>query len=273
MLAHRSDVRIISLDMDYTIDIILPLPPMTYTVALDVDRRTGELVFSDTVEGRLVRSPRSGQHARIIEQDGLHNVDGLAVDSVGSKVYWTDSDRRTIEVAALDASPDAVGSVSNRTVLVWQTLDKPRGIGLDYAAGLMFWTDWGRSARIERADMDGSLRRALVTTELGWPNGLTVDRWRGRVYWVDAQTKRMESVDYEGNGRKVVLRDLAYPYGVTISAQMELYWTDWNLTALQMVRQTFEAETQTWSGSWTEPVTVLEGVQGLMDVKVIDVSV
>lgn len=39
----------------------------------------------------------------------------------------------------------------------------------------LFWTDWGHVAKIERANLDGSERKILINTDLGWPNGLTLD--------------------------------------------------------------------------------------------------
>ena len=39
----------------------------------------------------------------------------------------------------------------------------------------LFWTDWGHIAKIERAHLDGSDRKVLINTDLGWPNGLTLD--------------------------------------------------------------------------------------------------
>lgn len=39
----------------------------------------------------------------------------------------------------------------------------------------LFWTDWGHIAKIERANLDGSDRKILINTDLGWPNGLTLD--------------------------------------------------------------------------------------------------
>jgi Low-density lipoprotein receptor repeat class B len=53
----------------------------------------------------------------------------------------------------------------------------------------MFWTDWGREPRIERADMDGLNRLTLITHNLGWPNGITVDTKTSRIIWVDAKTE------------------------------------------------------------------------------------
>jgi len=39
----------------------------------------------------------------------------------------------------------------------------------------MFWTDWGKQSRIERADMDGGNRMVITSSNIVWPNGLTVD--------------------------------------------------------------------------------------------------
>lgn len=38
------------------------------------------------------------------------------------------------------------------------SLDSPRAIALYYEQGYMFWSDWGTTAKIERADMDGKNR-------------------------------------------------------------------------------------------------------------------
>lgn len=38
----------------------------------------------------------------------------------------------------------------------------------------MFWADWGQP-RIERSFMDGSGRKSIVNSELGFPSGLTID--------------------------------------------------------------------------------------------------
>ena len=65
-------------------------------------------------------------------------------------MYWTDLDRKSIEVAELDGS--------NRRVLFTQ-LDKPRAIVTHYPSGKLFWTDWAdRHPRIQMADLDGQER-------------------------------------------------------------------------------------------------------------------
>ena len=39
----------------------------------------------------------------------------------------------------------------------------------------IFWTDWGQTAKIEKAKTSGFGRQIIVTSGLGWPNGLTID--------------------------------------------------------------------------------------------------
>jgi len=58
----------------------------------------------------------------------------------------------------------------------------------------MVWSDWGRVARLERADMDGSHRLILAVDNVGWPNGVTIDTWTQRIVWVDAKTEVLLSL-------------------------------------------------------------------------------
>ena len=59
-------------------------------------------------------------------------TDGLAVDAVGRKIYWTDTGINRIEVANLDGSM--------RKVLIWQNLDSPRAIALYHEMGQVHLT-------------------------------------------------------------------------------------------------------------------------------------
>lgn len=73
----------------------------------------------------------------------------------------------------------------------------------------MFWTDWGRNPRIERASMDGKLRTVIINAKLYWPNGLTIDYPNNMLYFADAYLDFIDFCDYDGNNRKqVVASDL-----------------------------------------------------------------
>jgi len=63
---------------------------------------------------------------------GLLSPDGLAIDWLGDKLYWTDSETNRLEVSSLQGE--------NRKVLYWEDLDQPRAICLFPKKGLLFWT-------------------------------------------------------------------------------------------------------------------------------------
>jgi Low-density lipoprotein receptor repeat class B len=72
----------------------------------------------------------------------------------------------------------------------------------------MFWTDWvqrpsSKSAKIERANMDGTDRLVWVNSSIQWPNGLSTDYRTGRIYWCDAYTDRIESISITDKNDRV----------------------------------------------------------------------
>lgn len=67
----------------------------------------------------------------------------------------------------------------------------------------MFWTD--SNSGIKRSTLDGTHRTVLVTS-LRWAKGVDLDRRNKLVFWVDAETYTVESVDYDGNNRRLLYR-------------------------------------------------------------------
>jgi hypothetical protein len=56
----------------------------------------------------------------------------------------------------------------------------------------LFWTDWDtNNPRIESCSMAGENRHIIFhirrIVEGGWPNGLTIDYYFKRLYWIDAR--------------------------------------------------------------------------------------
>lgn len=152
---------------------------------------------------------------------GLISPDGLACDWYTDKLYWTDGEMNRIEVATMDGR--------YRKVLFWTDIDQPRAIALAPMRGLMFWTDWGETPKIERAGMDGDpdTRVQIVTEDIFWPNGLTIDYEHELVYWLDGKLKFISVMDYEGGHRKKILsKGLAYPFAIT-HYNGRFYFTDW----------------------------------------------
>lgn len=75
---------------------------------------------------------------------------------------------------------------------------------------LMFWTEIGNVVKIERAGMDGSERRAVVNSSLGWPGGVAVDTIFDRVYWTDERLRAIGSATLDGDDIQVSYLEKGY---------------------------------------------------------------
>ena len=126
---------------------------------------------------------------------GIQQVEGLALDWLGDNIYWIDAVGKKIEVSRADGR--------FRKVIISSNLDRPRAIALDPKHGYMYWTDWGISARIERAYMSGAGRAAIVSSSLQWPNGVAIDFTAQKLYWTDAGLDKIERSNMDGSYRQV----------------------------------------------------------------------
>ncbi|TRY92935.1 hypothetical protein DNTS_033821 [Danionella cerebrum] len=76
--------------------------------------------------------------------------------------------------------------------------------------------------------MDGIARRAIVTSKVYWPRGLTLDYTTRRIYFVDDYLKYIDYCDYDGKNRHQVFASdlvLQQPHGITIFED-NIYWSD-----------------------------------------------
>lgn len=58
----------------------------------------------------------------------------------------------------------------------------------------LYWTDWGDTAYIGRAGMDGTNVSAIITTKLEWPNALTIDYTTNKIFFADSHLNFLEWV-------------------------------------------------------------------------------
>ncbi len=113
----------------------------------------------------------------------------------------------------------------------------------------IFWTDWGTYPKIERAYFDGTNRRTLISEDLKWPNGLTIDYETKRLYWADAHLDKLETADFNGEYRSVLTRNMTHSYGVTLYLS-RIYWTDWQTSTIESVDKTTGQDKQSLPGSF-----------------------
>ncbi|CAH2050204.1 unnamed protein product, partial [Iphiclides podalirius] len=224
LFARRFDIRKISLDHHEMVAIVNDTKSAT---ALDYVFRTGMIFWSDVTDEKIYKAPiDEGSQRTVVIGDQLITSDGLAVDWIYNHLYWTDTGKNHIELSDLQGNM--------RKILIRDRLEEPRAIALNPLDGWMYWTDWGQTPRIERAGMDGSHRQTIVSYDVKWPNGLTLDLVRKRVYWVDAKMNTISSCNYDGTARRLVLYStdvLRHPFSITTFEDW-VYWTDWDKTAV-----------------------------------------
>ncbi|XP_033640186.1 low-density lipoprotein receptor-related protein 2-like isoform X3 [Asterias rubens] len=205
--------------------------PSSNPVAVDYDPVYGMVYWTDTVLSRIVRSFLDGSGLETIVNN-TYTPDGLSLDPENRVMYWTDTGSDLIEKATMDGLGRTV--VLNLTDSSREEV-QPRAIIVDTVNSYLFWTDWGTAPKIERANTDGSDRRVLVDTGLGWPNGLSLDSQVGRLYWCDASLDRIEYSDLDGNGRSILVDLTVYdihPFDVAVYDGF-VYWTDWRYSLLR----------------------------------------
>ncbi|KAH8295018.1 hypothetical protein KR018_005781 [Drosophila ironensis] len=224
LLARRHDIRKIALDRPEMTSIVNSTKAAT---ALDFVFRTGMIFWSDVTTQSIYKAPidEGNEKITVLKQSSVTS-DGLAVDWIYNHVYFTDTHKGTIELTNFE------GSMSK--VLIEDALDTPRSIALDPIDGWMYWSDWGASPRIERAGMDGSHRTTIISYDVKWPNGITLDLVRKRLYWVDGKLNIISSANYDGSQRRQVLYSseyLRHPFSIT-TFEDHVYWTDWDKQAV-----------------------------------------
>ena len=118
IFANRNDIRQLSFDMlEYT----QVIPNQRGAIALDFDFNSSYIFWTDVMDEDIKRA-KIGENPKVesLVKVNLNTPDGIAVDWINKKLYWTDTGVDMIEVADFDGN--------NRLVLVKSGLEEPRAI-------------------------------------------------------------------------------------------------------------------------------------------------
>ncbi|XP_014786530.1 low-density lipoprotein receptor-related protein 6 [Octopus bimaculoides] len=225
LFANRKDVRLVDAADSQNSSVIIS--GLEDAAAVDFFYAENSVFWTDVSLEMIKRTYINGsQTSTNVITFGLLSPDGLALDWLGKKLYWTDSETNRIEVSNLNGS--------FRKILFWENLDQPRAIALDPLNGYMYWTDWGERPKIERAGMDGNKlnRSVIISEDIHWPNGLTLDYDDSKIYWADAKLNFIHSCNFDGSDRRPVVEgSLPHPFALTLFEET-LFWTDWHTRAI-----------------------------------------
>lgn len=219
--------------------------PDELAVAVAADCQDHLFYWTDVTGGKISRASLEGYDKEVVAR-GFKSPEGLAIDWLARNMYVTDSELDIIAVTTLNGT--------YKKTLISDNLVNARAIVVDPQRGMMYWTDWYRdNPTIEKANMDGSDRKVFIDTDLGLPNGLTIDYATQQICWGDAGVNRIECIRADGIGRRVVTEDAPYPFDVAIYGNT-MYWSDWTIDGIPMIHRN--------GGERDEPLTLPVGGNG-----------
>ncbi|XP_076823399.1 prolow-density lipoprotein receptor-related protein 1-like isoform X2 [Clavelina lepadiformis] len=224
-----------SINVDNPQDLNEPLPPieaaMKSVVVMANDYKGKRIFFSDMLQGNIYSFNTTYTGFNIpaprLVVKGVRIVEGLAYHRGSDALYWTSYNHKSIMRYYLShpyAGPPRV------VVQRQSAKDRLRALVLYECKrpNLIFWTNWNdEGPTILRATTDGQNITKIITTRVTTPNGLAIDAIVEQLYWADAALDKIESCDFDGRNRKVILSEgLQHVFSLAVLGKY-LYWSDW----------------------------------------------
>lgn len=112
--------------------------------------------------------------------------------------------------------------------------------------------------------MDGepNTRMVLIDSEIVWPNALTIDYEKAKLWWADAKLGKIEVCALDGTNRQLVTeRNVGSPYSIAVTARY-VFWTNWDNNRIERIEQESWNKNQIQSRSFRSfpfTITVVDG--------------
>ncbi|KAJ8019651.1 Low-density lipoprotein receptor-related protein 2 [Holothuria leucospilota] len=204
-------------------------------VGLDFDIRDEKLYALDHLGDKIERFNTDGSSRETVVEE-ITAGEGLALDWVGRKLYWTDRTDDIIVVSELNGT--------HRMNLISENLFEPRGVAVHPFKGLLFYSDWNFHAHISIVGMDGKELRNGPTTiqdqRIVWPNSLTIDYTTDKLFWTDSHLNFVAYSNLDGSGMFILSGlppdSVSHPFDVAVFEDW-IYWSEWNLKAIHRAKK------------------------------------
>jgi hypothetical protein len=186
-------------------------------------------IFNPDFEAGSIRRMESDGSGLVTLVDTGGGLRGLAVDTTGGKLYWSDVNVPVIRRANLDGS-----DVED---IVTTNLEFPSAIALDLTNGKLYWGNQSdKNGAIWRANLDGSGIEFVLAT--AFHRGLEVEPATGKLYWTTSLTQfkgDIRRANLDGSEQEIVVQsdDPEFkPAAIALHLTAEpedsmIYWTDY----------------------------------------------
>nr|XP_006825084.1 PREDICTED: low-density lipoprotein receptor-related protein 4-like [Saccoglossus kowalevskii] len=205
-------------------------------VALDYHPVQKVIYYSDVALAQIRKVNLDGSDSEVFLQKGIGIVDGLALDILHNRLYFTNWNMvfisNTSDHWARIEMIDLSGN--NRKRIIDEDIYRPRAIILDVQAGYLYYTDWDVQPGIVRTDLDGKNRMVIQNTGVDNPNGIALRN--DKMYWLDSHVDSpspptMEYSNLDGTNKASLQFPLKVPFGLDIIRNTQFY-SDWNNTCI-----------------------------------------
>lgn len=191
----------------------------------------------------------SGEGAvKVMDADGSNEVtlvkgadviepDGIEVDVVGGKMYWTDmglggaADKNAVLNDGRIMRADLDGKNIEALVPTGVTTT-PKQLALDVSGGKVYWCDRGDlgdqsvNPKVMRSNLDGSSVQTIISSDVLSPVGIALDTPNGKLYFTDRYRNNIRRANLDGTDVEVVVRDTLYPVDLALDLDKRvMYWT------------------------------------------------
>jgi hypothetical protein len=164
------------------------------------------------------RAGFDGSGLQTLQSEPAGFEDGLALNPVAGKMYWTDTNAGVISSANMNGT--------ETQIVIDDSGLEPLGIALDVAGGKVYWTD---SEGVKRANLNGG-EKQLLTKEPA-RGFLALDLTARRMYWADWPSGDIKTaaMALEPKVTNIVTKQLT-PFGIAVDhAGGKVYWLELNL--------------------------------------------
>ncbi|NMM46829.1 IPT/TIG domain-containing protein [Marinigracilibium pacificum] len=183
--------------------------------SITIDYSTNKLYWTNKGNGAIMVGNTMGTevpYPLFGEQEVLWYSYGIQVDSINSKIYFSDF-IGSIKVGELDGTgtPTVIYDTNNTDKIYW-----PSDIYTDFLRGKIYWTDESLSVIME-ANIDGSgdIKELFNTSDgLNRTDGVYVDYAMGKIYWSETNNQQICRGNLDGSGEKEVLANGPRSYGM-----------------------------------------------------------
>lgn len=133
---------------------------------------------------------------QLINYPKLRYPFGIALDITNNKIYWTDTETKSISVMDLDGSNDKV---------VTKDMIDPRELKIELLSKKLYWSDF-ESKKILKANLDGSNIEEVINLNSTFSFGFDISHKNNKIFWTNQNDNSIYSAELNGSNITKVLQ-------------------------------------------------------------------